>query len=204
MEGRISKQFYNLQHLHLVTSSSQLNAGDWMKHFISRVIQLTHSQWIYCNFVLHDRKRGYLRLKERDQLLLEIEQLMETDPSEVPPESQFLLEFDVDGLCRSSFDNQQYWVADAKAAIKAGSRRASSGARARRIKQKTIRKKALRERLGVLDVERQVRLDGVHLLTSPLDEWRSAPLLQHSPSKRQAHPSLLQAMYKSNKRRRPD
>ena len=76
MEGRISKQFYNLQHLHLVTSSSQLNAGDWMKHFISRVIQLTHSQWIYRNFVLHDRKRGYLRLKERDQLLLDLAVLM--------------------------------------------------------------------------------------------------------------------------------
>ena len=72
MEGRISKDFYNLQHMHLETSSSFLNGGDWMRQFISRVLHITHSQWIYRNFVLHDRKRGYLRLKARDDLLAEI------------------------------------------------------------------------------------------------------------------------------------
>ena len=51
-----------------------------MKQFIKHVIQITHTQWIYRNFVLHDKKRGYLRLKERDKLLAKIETLMNTAP----------------------------------------------------------------------------------------------------------------------------
>jgi hypothetical protein len=204
MEGRISKHFYDMQRLHLETSSSHLNGGDWMRQFATKVIHITHSQWIYRNFVLHDRKGGYLRLKEREQLLLDIELLMDSDPSTVAPESKFLLEFDIDQLGHSGFEAQQYWVAAVKAAVKAGSRRAVSGSRAKRIKLKTIRKKSQRERLGLLDVERQIRSDGVHLLSSPLDEWRLEPLRQNSPAKRRPHPSSLFEQYKSNKRKKPD
>ena len=63
---------------------------------------------------------------------------MDTDPSQVPPESQFLLEFDTDALCQSHFETQQYWVAATQAAVKAGSRQASSGARAKRARANRI------------------------------------------------------------------
>ena len=143
-----------------------------MKQFILRVIQLTHNQWIYCNFVLHNMKQGFLCLKARDQLLVEIEMLMDIDPEQIPPESCFLLEFDYDNLCRSGFESQQYWVVAAKAAITAGSRRAVTLARPRWLHNQTFRRKTHRERLGILNVERQIRADGVHLVTSPLDKWR--------------------------------
>ena len=143
-----------------------------------------------------------MRRSDLSRLRIYLEGPLEcTQYLEVPHESKFLLEFDLDGLCRSSFDTQQYWFAAAKAAVKAGQRRAQSGARARRIRENTIRRRTRRERLGIIDVERQIRQDGVHLLSSPLDEWRLAPLSTNTPSKRQAHPSLLQALHKSNKRR---
>ena len=65
---------------------------------------------LYRNFVLHDKKRGYLHLKESDQQLLKIETLMDRNPSEVPAEIKFLLEYNIDGLCCSSIDTQQCWV----------------------------------------------------------------------------------------------
>ena len=31
--------------------------GDWTKHFISKILHITHSQWIYRNFALHDKQK---------------------------------------------------------------------------------------------------------------------------------------------------
>jgi succinate dehydrogenase flavin-adding protein (antitoxin of CptAB toxin-antitoxin module) len=59
-EGYISTHFYDIQRFHLLKSSSYLNGLDWTKQFISKLLQLTHSQWIYRNISLHDKKQGYL------------------------------------------------------------------------------------------------------------------------------------------------
>jgi hypothetical protein len=44
MEGYISTQFYNIQCSHLSMSSNYLKGLDWTKHFISKILQITHSQ----------------------------------------------------------------------------------------------------------------------------------------------------------------
>jgi hypothetical protein len=54
-EGYISTHFYEIQSFHLAMSSSYLNGKDWTKQLISKLLQITHSQWIYCNISLHDR-----------------------------------------------------------------------------------------------------------------------------------------------------
>ncbi len=47
--GHISNHFYAMQSFHLAMSSSYLNGKDWIRQFISRILQLTHSQWIFRN-----------------------------------------------------------------------------------------------------------------------------------------------------------
>ena len=94
MEGRISKRFYNIQCMHLAMSSSYLNGNDWTKHFIDRILQITHSQWIYRNVCLHDRKEGYLHNNEMEEIKDKAEELAEINPIELPKESRFLLEID--------------------------------------------------------------------------------------------------------------
>lgn len=69
-----------------------------MKHFVSHILHISHSQWLYRNFTLHDNARGYLRLKECKNVLLEIEKLLNIDPANIPAESNILLEMDFDGL----------------------------------------------------------------------------------------------------------
>ena len=44
MEGRISKQFMEIQQRHLEYSDSFMNGKDWVKKFISKLLQITHSQ----------------------------------------------------------------------------------------------------------------------------------------------------------------
>ena len=74
--------------------------------------------------MLHDRVRGTLRRMEHKQLLVEIEQLLDMEPDQVPAESQFLLEMDFDSVYKSLFENQSYWVIAMQAARRAGCRTA--------------------------------------------------------------------------------
>jgi hypothetical protein len=53
MEGCISTHFYFIQHYHLALSGSYLNGSNWTKSLISKLLHITHLQWIYRNFTLH-------------------------------------------------------------------------------------------------------------------------------------------------------
>ncbi len=43
-EGHISTHFYAIQTFHLAMSRGYLNGGDWTKQFISKILQIAHSQ----------------------------------------------------------------------------------------------------------------------------------------------------------------
>ena len=174
-----------------------------MRQFIGRILHITHSQWIYRNLILHDHRNGYLRRNEQESILLEIEKLADTNPDDLPEESRFLLEIDFDRLCRSDLGDQQYWVVAMAAARKAGQRAARRCARARRIHANRSRLVSRRRRMGILDVERQVRLDWAHC-GSAQAERRDAPLLSQPAltyfTRVRPSTASLMAQLKSNKR----
>ncbi len=91
-----------------------------MKHFIAKLLQVLHSQWLYRNFTLHDRTRGYLLLQRKKEVLKEVDCLMDINPDEIPQGSQYLLEMDFTSLYNASFERQSYWVLALKAAWQAG------------------------------------------------------------------------------------
>jgi hypothetical protein len=86
-EGHISTHFYAIQSFHLTMSSSYLNGADWTRQFISKILQITHSQWIFCNISLHDKTHGYLHNKKTEEIIQLINELSEVAPDEVPDES---------------------------------------------------------------------------------------------------------------------
>jgi hypothetical protein len=91
-EVHISTHFYEIQTFHLVMSSSFLNRTDWTKQFITKILQIMHSQWIYQNISLHNKNQGYLHNKRSEELMKEMESLADLAPEEVPETSRFLLE----------------------------------------------------------------------------------------------------------------
>jgi len=105
-KGYISIHFYNIQRFHLSMSGQYLNGSDWTKQFISKFLQLTHSQWIYRNISLLNKKQGYLRHKQSRDLLQEITNLSELSPDEVPEGSNFLLEINFTELTLSHLETQ--------------------------------------------------------------------------------------------------
>ncbi len=111
LHAKVSVEIASIQQLHCMSSlSCRLTGKDWMKAFISLIIQISHSQWIFRNYTLHDKQRGYLRLQLRSEVLRKIHELLETAPSDVPPESQYLLELDHSTLYNASYEDQAYWV----------------------------------------------------------------------------------------------
>ncbi len=107
-KGYISSHFYNIQRCHLSMSSNYLNGTDWTKQFISKILQLTHSQWIYHNISLHNERHGYLWKKQLESLLQTITELSDPSPKEVPDNSRFLLEFNFTELTKAHLETQQY------------------------------------------------------------------------------------------------
>ena len=119
MEGRISTKIADLQRNHLFTSGSRLSVRSWSSKLISHILHITHTQWIFRNFMLHDKSMGYLRLKECSEAAIQIDTLMHSRPTSIPADSQFLLEFDTERLLAADTDTQHYWLAAMNAALAA-------------------------------------------------------------------------------------
>ncbi len=75
MEGYILTHFYAIQNFHLAMSSGYFSGADWAKQFISKLLHVTHSQWIFRNISLHDKINGYLPKKKSEEIMLKLEYL---------------------------------------------------------------------------------------------------------------------------------
>ena len=122
MEGKLSREIFLLQQQTLSRSLSRLTITDWSKKLISQVLQISHAQWIFRNVSMHDAVQGYLRVKQRDTILREVDRLSEVDPILLPTDSKYLLEIDFSSLHRDTLEKQSYWLLAMKAAVRAGQR----------------------------------------------------------------------------------
>ncbi len=120
LHGKVSVKIAEIKDIHCKLSDCSMTGADWMKHFIGKLLQTSHLQWLYCNFTLHDRMRGYLWLQCRKEILKEVHRLLGTNPDDIPIESQYLLEIDLTSLNSTSFEKQSYWVLAMKATRRAG------------------------------------------------------------------------------------
>ena len=155
MEGRISKEFFKMQEVYLTLGCHKLNGEQWVKQCIGKILHITHSQWIFKNFTLHDKQKGWLRRKDMKDIMREIENLWDTDVDDIPEDSRFLLEMDYDSVVQSDIHNKTYWVVATEAAIVAGKRRAGWGIR--KITQRGKRTlKSIKAKLGILEVEKDI------------------------------------------------
>jgi hypothetical protein len=209
MEGYISIHFYEIQNFHLAMSSSFINGADWAKQFISKILHITHSQWIFRNFSLHDNRHGYLHKKKADEIALELESLAGLAPEDVPAESRFLLEINFSDLNKSNVEMQQYWILAINAALTAQRRQRARGARAKRLIDKVNRKLPSRTKMGIVAVEQQIRPDHRHFLPCHEEHTRfqdsNQSLINGFFTKKRPHPAAIVSLLKSNKRlRKPD
>ena len=192
LEGKISKQFYHIQQAYLAGSPSPLNGRDWVKSFISELLTISHTQWLFRNITLHDKRQGFLVATRKKELIAEIERLHNTPIDDIPPESKFLLDCDLDELRTADNDSQEQWIEAILAARKAGLRLRRLNVRLHRQSRRGRRR--VRPRPPPITFERVTT-------QQPVSHSVFADLLEPSPRTRPSEASL-EAQLASNKRRK--
>jgi hypothetical protein len=119
LEGRIGRTLIDIQADCLSDSVSRMHIATWAAKFIGQLLELTHRQWIYRNTKLHLRLVEGMTVPEHDEIMREVLNLLLTDPEEVLPRHQALLDLDMDKLGRGSTADRQYWVATMHSALSA-------------------------------------------------------------------------------------
>ncbi len=71
--GMVSSKLLPLQSAIAHNSKLSSNAMRWISGFITQLLQVTHTQWIYCCVLVQDRTTGILILMHKEELLKEIE-----------------------------------------------------------------------------------------------------------------------------------
>ncbi len=166
-----------------------MTGDNWMKHFIGRLLRISHLQWLYRNFTLHDKTRGYLRLQRQKEALKEVDRLLDTNPDDIPKESQYLIGLDFTSLYSASFEKQSYWVLAMKATRRAG-RQANHQAKSKGASHRRRQAKSCNQR-AVYDFSRDLALMNHELRLGPQPH-------------RRPHHSSSDTLNPLNKRRKPD
>ena len=76
MEGMISKEMLVIQHEYLdlwCATGTPKTPTSWAKGLIVRLIEITHSQWLYRNFHVHDNVTGLHATRRKEEIQKEIE-----------------------------------------------------------------------------------------------------------------------------------
>jgi hypothetical protein len=96
-----------------------MTAKRWARGLITKLLQMTHRQWLIRNAKVHIKQKGDLTTEEHDDLLQKMETLLWMDPEHLLSDDRHLLEEDFELLGQASALDQQLWVAEVEAAISA-------------------------------------------------------------------------------------
>jgi hypothetical protein len=74
MEGMICKEIWAIQKTYTAFSGSRTIAEKWTGELITKLLEVTHSQWLYRNIQVHDKVSGMLATLRKEEIQMEIEE----------------------------------------------------------------------------------------------------------------------------------
>ena len=119
MEGMISKEVVELQREYITLSGSRLSLQRWAIGLVTKLLEVTHGQWLYRNVTVHDATSGTLATLRKEELQMEIEKQQELGGEGLLDEDRYLLEVNLDDLETTSGEWQEYWLLAIRAAREA-------------------------------------------------------------------------------------
>ncbi len=108
--GLVSLKLPPIQSAYLLNSYSSSGAMRWITGFITQLLQVAHTQWIYRCVLVHDHTAGMLISTHKEELLKEIELQLSLCPGGLEEEDRFLLECNFDNLATTTGAQQEYWI----------------------------------------------------------------------------------------------
>ena len=106
----ISKEIVSLQNQWLIVNGSDLSLDKWATGLVTKLLEITHGQWLYRNLVVHDEVSGVLANKRKEELMMRIEEVQGMGGEELTEEEKLLVEVNLEDLEHSKGERQTYWL----------------------------------------------------------------------------------------------
>ena len=110
LEGMVSKKIISLQRQYLTVSGSGLSIEKWISGLITGLIEITHRQCIYRNFMVHDLISVIIATARKEELHVEIEQQRELGDEGLLEEDKYLTEVNMEDMTCTLGGRQHYWL----------------------------------------------------------------------------------------------
>ena len=117
--GRISNVFLEAVAPYLSNPRSCLTPAKWCQTLQSKLLQMTHKQWIFRNAHVHYKKLDGLTMAQHEDILAKVDELMWTDPSELLDKHHYLLHADFHQLTEGNAGDRLNWIAAMDSALTA-------------------------------------------------------------------------------------
>jgi hypothetical protein len=119
LEGMVSTEIVALQRQFCAVNGSRMSLNKWSSGLITRLLEITHGQWLYCNFIVHDPLSGIIATGKKEELILEIERQQELGDAGLLEEDKYLAEVNLGDIENTSGERLHYWLLAIKTARKA-------------------------------------------------------------------------------------
>ena len=119
MEGMVCQQLREIQTAYTVVAGSGVTPEQWTTGAVIKLLEATHSQWLYRCVQVHDKVQGKLATKHKEELQREIEAQRDQRFGDLLEEDQFLAEVNLEDLENTSGERQEYWLMAMRAAREA-------------------------------------------------------------------------------------
>ena len=127
VEGRITTNFLTAVKPALTGRRRRLKPKRWCQQFISKLLQITHKQWLYRNSDVHYKKLEGMTARRHEDIIAQMQDLMWTDPHELLDQHRSLLEADFEALGDGTSGDRLQWISSINSAKKAATYIRSGG-----------------------------------------------------------------------------
>jgi hypothetical protein len=110
LEGMISTEITFIQRQYIAVNGSRMSLEKWCTGLITRLLEITHGQWLYRNYVVHDPVSGIIATAKKEELLVEIERQRELGEAGLLEEDKYLAEVNLEEMSNTSGERQHYWL----------------------------------------------------------------------------------------------
>ena len=118
MECMISKEMVDLQREFCELAETKYTAEQWAHSLITKLMEITHGQWLYRNVHVHDKVTGTLATKRKEELKEAILDQLYIGEEGLAEDDKYLLEINLQDLEGTSGIKQHYWLLAIRAARK--------------------------------------------------------------------------------------
>ena len=115
----ISTECVKIQQQYSVIYGSNYCGDKWAKDLVTRLLEVTHGQWLYRNIQVHDSITGTIATKKKEEIQHEIEKQQELGGESLLNEDRYLMEVNLEDMEATSGERQEYWLLAIKAAREA-------------------------------------------------------------------------------------